>query len=176
MICEKCKNEIPDDSDFCPICGSQVKQPNIDKKKVHDRPRPSMAKYAIIGGVLIVVVLLGILYSFTQKSGTIYIDVVQKYMDTPKGAIPCSVSEFYIDIDGEPYYPTDTPFQIKDVRLGKKEWVVRGNIECGKYFSCKSMDSGTLNLEDGKTYYVQYDLIESNCKFELTDTQTPTAK
>lgn len=34
MICEKCEKEIPDDSTFCPLCGSQVKQPDIVEKKV----------------------------------------------------------------------------------------------------------------------------------------------
>jgi len=65
MICDNCKNNIPDDSTFCPFCGKNVpKTPEVVKP---DRKVP-IVPIIVGGGVLLVAAAMVVILLITQNN------------------------------------------------------------------------------------------------------------
>lgn len=45
MICPKCNNQIPDDSKFCPVCGSPIEAPFQNQQNVNEYSQQQQASY-----------------------------------------------------------------------------------------------------------------------------------
>lgn len=89
MICEQCKKEIPEGSEFCPYCGCTI--PKKQENKVKNVPTNKKTKVIIILLVILVLVLgsalgAGVYYHINIRNELeTQIDSLEKSYDTLKG-------------------------------------------------------------------------------------------
>ncbi len=137
MYCHKCGKQIRDDAAFCPFCGEQIRQSDVQNNKVEvlTKSEPNKTGYTIIIWLLVIILsssIAGWYYNSYIKVPDLdktysldYVIAHQKQFDGKRAYIECYISSIF----EQQYFPVpaNTTFLVsnKSEVIGESGFITR---------------------------------------------------
>lgn len=191
MICEKCKNEIPEKSVFCPQCGNPVKADGEEKSLKEKKPRRKIGKKTIISIVVVVIIAAvavfgvwfvntpSVKYAIAEKAyasekyekAVKYYTELGDYEDAPKKLADATTLNHYTNgmklFDEDKYKDAEKEFKEVEKYKDSKEMMKKCNYNLGKqYLEKKDYLKAAEAYKNAYGYEDSYDkLVEIGSQF-----------